>query len=92
MKNSNKNLLNLLAFVALVIIATLLFVQHLLPIIGVTIGGPLFGVLSTIQNILILIVVGVSAYNFAANNRPWIRILFWISVIIYIVGTVLIWL
>ena len=91
MKKTDKGLINALAYVALVMIACVLLVTRLLPILGVQISGPLFNIIETVKNILVLIVIGFSAYYFASNNRKWIRILFWISVIVYAVATVLLW-
>ena len=92
MKKSNQDLLNTLSYVALVIIALLLVVRNLLPIVGVNIDGPLFSILDTVQNIFILIVIGICAYNFASGKAKWVNILFWVAVVIFIVATILIWL
>lgn len=91
MNNSNKTLLNTLSFVALAIIALLILLCNILPLLGVTIGGPVINALETVKNILILIVIGICAYNFTVGKAKWIKILFWISVLIFVVGTVFIW-
>ena len=92
MKNSNKNLLETLSYVALIIIALLVFVHRLLPVVGVSVNGPLFNVLDTIQNFLILLVVGILAHSFAySSSNKVVRILFWSAIIVFIVGTVLVW-
>lgn len=91
MKNSNKSLLNLVSYVALMLIALLLFVRNLLPVVGIVVGGPLIAVLSTLQNILMIIVIGVVAYDFAKSGKKWIKILYWIAVAIFIIGTILVW-
>ena len=91
MKNSNKNLLNILSFVALVIIALLLAIENLLPLIGVELRGTLINVLNTVKNIFIMIVVGVSAFNFVSNRAKWLRLFFWIAILIIAVATVLMW-
>lgn len=92
MKKSNKNFLNVLSYVALILIALLLAITNLLPVIGVNISGPLVNALKTVQNVLILIIIGVSAYNYAfRQGAKWIKVLFWISIVIFVVGTVLLW-
>ncbi len=92
MKKSNKNFLNVLSYVALILIALLLAITNLLPVIGVNISGPLVNALKTVQNVLILIIIGVSAYNYAfSQGAKWIKVLFWISIVIFVVGTVLLW-
>ena len=90
MKN-DKKLINTLAYGALVLIACMLLITRLLPVLGVTISGPIVNILATIQNVLVLIVIGYYAHCFASNNRKWIKVLYWISVIVYVVATVLVW-
>lgn len=91
MKGS-KHILNVISYIALVIVALLLIITRGLPIIGIIISGPIINLLSTIKEIFILIVIGVSAYNFASNNKKWVKVLFWISIVVFIVATVLLWL
>jgi len=92
MKNSNKNFINVLSYVALLIIALLLAISNLLPLVGVAVTGPLVNILKTIQNVLILLIIGVLAFRFAFNQgAKWVKVLYWVSIVIFIVGTVLIW-
>lgn len=91
MRNSNKSLLSMLAYIAMIIFAVLLLISNVLPVIGLNIGGTLINVLNTVQNILILIVVGVSAYNFIQGKARWINVLYWIALVIFVVGTVFYW-
>lgn len=90
-KNSNKNILNLFSFSALIIVAILVVINNLLPIIGVEIKGSLMGVLSTIKDVLILLVVGLSAYAFVEGKTKSWKITFWVSVAVFAVGIILIW-
>ena len=90
MKNT-KNTLNVLSYVALVIIALLLVISRFLPIVGITISGPIVNLLSTVKDVFVLIVIGISAYNFTSGNVKWVKILFWVAIIVYIVATVLLW-
>ena len=91
MKSSNKNALNTLSYVALIIVALLMLINHVLPLIGLDISGPLVNVLETIKNLFVLIVIGISAYNFLPGRAKWVSVLFWIAIIVYVVGTVLLW-
>ena len=91
MKSSNKNVLNTLSYVALIIVALLMLINHVLPLIGLDISGPLVNVLETIKNLFVLIVIGISAYNFLPGRAKWVSVLFWIAIIVYVVGTVLLW-
>lgn len=89
MKTNNKNILNLLSFFALIIVAVLIVINNLLPAIGVNVSGRLFSILGTIKDIFILIVIGLSAYNFVAGKSKGWRITYWIAIVLFIVGVVL---
>lgn len=92
MKNSNKNFMNVLSYIALLIVALLLAISNLLPLIGVSVVGPLVNALKTAQNVLILVIIGVLAYRFAFNQGvKWVKVLYWIAIAVFVVGTVLIW-
>ena len=86
-----KKALNLISFVALVIISFLLLITRILPMVGLNIEGSLVNLLETVKNVLVLIVIGINAYSFAANNKKWFKILFWVAIIVFVVATVLIW-
>lgn len=91
MKKEDRNILNLLAFSALIIVALLIVVNNLLPIIGIDIGGPFFKLLSTIEKIFTVIVIGLSAYNFVAGKTKTFKIIYWVAVALFVVGIVLVW-
>ena len=92
MKNSNKNFMNVLSYIALLIVALLLAISNLLPLIGVSVVGPLVNALKTAQNVLILVIIGVLAYRFSFNQgAKWVKVLYWIAIAVFVVGTVLIW-
>ena len=93
MKNTskNENTLNLMAFVALVIVAVLIVVNKLLPIIGIETKGLFFNALETVQLLLSVIVIGISAYNFVANKSKTWKIIYWISIALFIASIILLW-
>ena len=93
MKNSNRNFINLLSYVALVIFALLTVIDIFahFDILHIQ-GGVILNLLNTIKHVCILIVIGFAAYNFASGNKKWIRILFWISLVVILVWTILMWL
>ena len=91
MKTNNKNILDLLSFFALVIVAILIVVNNLLPIVGVEIKGVVFSVLNTIKEVFILIVVGLSAYNFVADKTKGWKITYLVAMILFVAGIVLYW-
>ncbi len=93
MKNSEKNvnLLNLIAFVALVVVAVLqIFV--LLNATGLlNVSGFLPNLLDTIKNVCICIVIGVVSYNFVARKKKGYKITYWVCLLIIILTTILVW-
>ena len=93
MKNTerNVNILNLMSFVALIIVAILVIVNQLLPVVGIETTGPFFHVLETIEKLFTVIVIGISAYNFVANKGKGLKITYWVAVALFIAGIVLIW-
>lgn len=92
MKNSDKNILNILSYFALAIIALLLVVEYILPLIGIQLQGTLLNILNSVKNLFILIVVGINGYAFTEGKAKWIKILFWVAIVVIIVCTVLMWL
>lgn len=91
MKGSNKNTLNLMAYVAFIAVALLIVINNLLPLLGITVGGTLKNVLETFKNVLVLLVLGIMAFNFTTNCAKWIKILYWIALVIFIAGTAILW-
>ncbi len=91
MKQSNGNFLNFLCFVVLVLSAVLIFVCKLLPIVGLEVGGSLINILETVRDCLILLFIALSALNFVKGKGKVTKIIFAISICIFIAGIVLIW-
>lgn len=88
--STNYDIIKLCCFIALIIGAIFVFINNLLPIIGVEIKGSIFNLLALIEKVSLLIGIGLGAYGFARGNRKWVWILFIIALVIYIVGIVLI--
>ncbi len=91
MKNTNKNILSILSYIALIIVALLIVVQNFLPIIHIKITGGFVNLLDTIKDVFVLIVIGFAGYSFTVGRKKWVKILFWVAVAVYIVGSVLRW-
>lgn len=91
MKGSNKNVLNLMAYIAFIVVALLIVVNNLFPIMGIIIGGTLWNVLETVKNVLILLVLGIMAFNFTSGQAKWVKIIYWVALVIFVVGTVILW-
>lgn len=86
MKKSDTKILNLLAFLTLCIVAVLVLVGKLLGLKG----APL-NFLDTLKEVFVLIIIGISAYNYVLGKSKGWTIAFWVAVVIFVVGIVLIW-
>jgi len=89
--SSNVNILNLLSYISLVIVALLIFLTKLLPLVGLEVGGTLINVLDTVKEIFVIIVIGVNSYRFVVGKAKWLNIVYWISVVLFVASVVLIW-
>lgn len=93
MKNNEKNvnILNLMAFIGVIIVAVLeffglKFMQDL-----INLGPTLNHILTTIRNICIMIVIGVTAYNFVKGKSKGWLITYIIAMSIIFIVTILVW-
>lgn len=93
MKNTEKNvnILNLMAFIGVIIIAVLelfgFFASHDI----LTVGGTLVNFLNTVKNICIMLVIGISAYNFVKGKSKGWLITYIVAMSIIVITTILIW-
>ena len=93
MKNTGKNvnILNLMAFIGVIIIAVLEVFGFLARHDILTVGGTLVNFLDTLKNICILLVIGITAYNFVSGRSKGWLITYIIAICIIILATVFIW-
>ena len=91
MAKHNKDVLNILSYCSLIILAVLIFVRNFLPYIGINLGGVLINALGTIQSVFTIIVIGINAYNFTVGNKKGYAIAFWIALVVYIASTLFVW-
>ena len=93
MKNTGKNvnILNLMAFIGVIIIAVLEIFGFLASHDILTVGGALVNFLNTLKNVCILVVIGITAYNFVKGKSKGWLITYIIAICIIILTTVFIW-
>ena len=92
MKGSNNNsTLKAMSYIAFVVIALLIVVNNLFPLIGISITGPITNILETTKNVLILLILGIMAFKFATGCAKWVKVVYWIALVIFIAGTVILW-
>ncbi|MDY6367743.1 MAG: hypothetical protein SPL13_04440 [Clostridia bacterium] len=87
----NDKIINMLAFFTIAIIAILIVIMYFFPVIGIEVKGAFLSVLQTLQNVLILIVVGLAGFEFVRNRKKGWKIAYWIFIAIFVVATVFIW-
>ena len=93
MKNTGKNvnILNLMAFIGVIIIAVLEIFGFLARHDILTVGGTLVNFLDTLKNICILVVIGITAYNFVKGKSKGWLITYIVAICIIILATIFIW-
>lgn len=86
---AKRDFIKLCCFITLLLAAILIFVDNLLPLIGVDVSGTLFNVLRLIKDIALLLGIVFGAFSFArAHGKTWV-IIFWIAVILYVASAIL---
>ena len=81
---ARRDFIKLCCFVTLLLAAVLIFVDNLLPLIGVEVGGSLIGILRLVKDIALLLGIVFGAFSFArAHGKTWV-IIFWIGVVFYV--------
>ena len=92
MKNTGKNGgLSILSYISLVLLATLILIQKLLPVVGVDIQGVFINIMETVQLVLTLIVLFLLANDFVKGNTKLVRTIYIIAIVIFVAGIVLLW-
>ncbi|MBR2616646.1 MAG: hypothetical protein IKC56_00210 [Clostridia bacterium] len=76
------------SFWALVIAALIIFINNVLPKIGITITGKVVNVLGLVSNIALLLGIAFGAYAYADNKGSGWRIAFWVATILFLASAV----
>ena len=84
-------IVNFTAFFALAVIALLIVIKNFFPIIGIEIKGTFVNVLETLQNVFILLTLGIAGYSFVCDKKKGWKTAYWIIIAIFVIATVLIW-
>ncbi len=85
---ARRDFINLCCFIALGLAALLIFINNVLPLIGVNMSGTLIGVLALIKDIALLLGIAFGAYRFArAHGKTWV-IIYWIAIALYVASAI----
>lgn len=90
-RNDREKIVNFTAFFALAIIALLIVIKNFFPIVGIEIKGTFVNVLETLQNVFMLLTLGIAGYSFVSGKKKGWKTAYWIIIAIFVVATVLIW-
>ena len=86
---ARRDFIKLCCYITLILAAVLIFVNNLLPLIGVDVAGPFFRVLELIKDIALLLGIVFGAWSFArAHGKTWV-IIFWIAVVLYVASAIM---
>lgn len=88
---TKKGWMNLFSFIVLIIAALLIIIRRLLPVIGVDVTGSFFTALDTIKDLLLLIVIGVTAYAFVRPLKKGWKIVYAVAIVVFAIGIILAW-
>ena len=77
------------SYIALILAGILIFILHLLPLIGIELGGKILGAMELAKNITLLVGIGFGAYAFTRGKKIWVAVLFWIALVLYIASVIL---
>lgn len=83
------DLVKLCSYIALVLAAILIFIYNLLPLLKIEVSGPFFSALAFIRDVALLIGIGFGAYSFTRGQKKWVKILFWVALVLYIASVIL---
>lgn len=86
---ARRDFIKLCCFITLLLAAVLIFVDKLLPLVGVDVSGMLFSILRLIRDIALLLGIVFGAFSFArAHGKTWV-IIFWIAVVLYVASSIM---
>ena len=86
--NANVGLVRVCAYVALIIAAGLFLFNGLMNLFELNVGGKLLSAISLIGNICLAVGIALPAYEYTLGKKYIWRILFWIALIVYLLGCV----
>ncbi len=86
---ARNDLIRICCYFALILAAVLIFVDNLLPLVGVDVSGRLFGIIRLVKDIALLIGIVFGAFAFARSKGKAWQIVFWIALALYIASVIL---
>ena len=90
-KPTKNEMLNIISFVALILLAVLGFVEVFGHFNILTLQGILISIINTLKSLCICIVIGVLSYKYVKNKSKGYLITYWIALLIVIVAAILLW-
>mgnify|MGYP000037625634 CR=1 FL=1 len=85
---ARRDFINLCCFIALGLAALLIFINNVLPMIGVQITGKLPSILNLIKDIALLLGIAFGGWRFVSGRgKAWI-IIYWVAIALYVASAV----
>lgn len=86
--NANGSLVRVCAYVALIIAAGLFLIRGVMNLFELSGGGKLLSVIGLIGNICLAVGIALPAYDYTRGKKYVWRILFWVALVVYLLGCV----
>ncbi|MBO4988952.1 MAG: hypothetical protein J6D37_01340 [Clostridia bacterium] len=88
MGKNNNGLIKTCAFLALALSAIVLLINALLGLVGGNLGW-LGDILVAVGQIAMAVCVAIPAYEYSRGKALWVKILYWVALVIYVVSAVI---
>lgn len=87
-RSTNGSLVRTCAYIALLIAAALFLFNGLMNLLEISVSGKLLSAIRLIGNICLAVGIAFPAYDYTRGRKSVWRILFWIALIVYLLGCV----
>lgn len=84
---NNTNIIYAMAFVAVILSALAWLIASILSIFNVS--SKISSILNMVAMIILFIWALFTSYNFARRRSAWVKVVYWISVVIVVAGVIL---
>ncbi len=86
-KSENNNIIYAMAFVAIICSALAWLVASILALFAVSSSA--VSILNTVATVILFIWALFTSYNFTRSKAAWVKVVYWISVVIVVAGVIL---
>ncbi len=87
-KSNGASAPSLFAFIAVIFSAVAWLLDAILGFFGLN-GGIITMILNTVAKVLLFVIALLFSYDYARRSKPWVKVIYWISVVIVIACIIL---